>query len=451
MRKITYSLFHAALRQLYGPDLCLASADKGMVRLTEAVARKLYAQGSFTPDLLGTEEARALTEATARRLYGAISVGLAPRQHASIDYVVDAAVQSALEQNAFIFSGFKTYHLLRELGLSLTTADGGLKPWDEFRESVLRLDAQYNQHYLRAEYNHAVAASQMASRWKQAEARGEGYDLQYRTAGDERVREEHAQLDGITLPMSDAFWGKYYPPNGWNCRCEAVQVRTGKYPRSDSAEAMRAGDACTALPKQQLFRYNPGKTLKVFPPKHPYLPKGCGTCPRRTELNLTRRDRGLPVCASCRFIAQQCYENQVQRLNEWKQGIDPVRGVEIAAPSLKTGKILVLRRSVTDTIGHTLNLDVLTSLFGIESGCQQWQYVGWAECTTQTRINRRTGIPETVRKHPEAAFFLYYKMEIHGRTYYANVKAHRHYQSEVLYCVRDRIGTVRTDEPPTNW
>lgn len=33
---------------------------------------------------------------------------------------------------------------------------------------------------------------------------------------------------------------------------------------------MAAGAACTAKPKQQIFRFNPGKTMTVFPPKHPY-------------------------------------------------------------------------------------------------------------------------------------------------------------------------------------
>lgn len=102
------------------------------------------------------------------------------------------------------------------------------------------------------------------------------YDLQYRTAGDGRVREEHAAMHGITLPADDPFWDKYYPPNGWRCRCTAVEVNKGKYPVSDSEEAKRIGDnATTKLDrfgnnKAGIFRFNPGKEGKVFPPKHPY-------------------------------------------------------------------------------------------------------------------------------------------------------------------------------------
>lgn len=62
-----------------------------------------------------------------------------------------------------------------------------------------------------------------------------------------------------------------------------MQVRQGKYPRSDSAAAMAAGANCTAPPKKQIFRFNPGKQEKIFPPKHPYFPKGCGDCQYRKE------------------------------------------------------------------------------------------------------------------------------------------------------------------------
>ncbi len=69
----------------------------------------------------------------------------------------------------------------------------------------------------------------------------------------------------------DPFWSMYLPPNGWNCRCTAVQVRKGKYPLSDPTEAMTKGNNCTEAAKQQIFRFNPGKTLKLFPDKHPYF------------------------------------------------------------------------------------------------------------------------------------------------------------------------------------
>ncbi|MEG1673359.1 MAG: hypothetical protein RR298_07570, partial [Alistipes sp.] len=77
-------------------------------------------------------------------------------------------------------------------------------------------------------------------------------------------------LHNITLPPSDPFWSQFLPPNGWNCRCTVVQVRKNKYPTSDSAKAIEIGESITAEPKAQMFRFNPGKELKLFPDKHPY-------------------------------------------------------------------------------------------------------------------------------------------------------------------------------------
>ncbi len=93
-----------------------------------------------------------------------------------------------LENNAFIFSGFKAFHTLREVGLSLTTDKGDIKPFDTFRHDVEQVNNRHNHHYLYAEYNHAVGASLMAARWQQIEADGDRYDLQYRTAQEMTVR-----------------------------------------------------------------------------------------------------------------------------------------------------------------------------------------------------------------------------------------------------------------------
>lgn len=67
-----------------------------------------------------------------------------------------------LESNAFIFSGFKTYHTMREVGLSLTKDDGEIKPFAAFAQEVRVLHNRYNVRYLESEYNHAVGSALMA-------------------------------------------------------------------------------------------------------------------------------------------------------------------------------------------------------------------------------------------------------------------------------------------------
>jgi len=49
-----------------------------------------------------------------------------------------------------------------------------------------------------------------------------GYE--YVTMRDDRVRPNHRAWDGTVLPKNDPFWAKYWPPNGWNCRCQVIQI-----------------------------------------------------------------------------------------------------------------------------------------------------------------------------------------------------------------------------------
>ena len=155
----------------------------------------------------------------------------------------------------------------------------------------------------------------MAAKWKDFEAKKDRYHLQYRTAADDRVREEHAALHGITLPPDDPFWTSYFPPNSWGCRCTAVQVNKGKYPLSDSKEAVRMGEKATTRldrfgnNKAAIFRFNPGIDEKLFPPKHPYLPKGCGDC-RRGIRNLAY-DPDSEQCRACLTLAKIATKQKV--------------------------------------------------------------------------------------------------------------------------------------------
>lgn len=61
---------------------------------------------------------------------------------------------------------------------------------------VRKIDETYNRGYLRAEYNFVQASATMAAKWERFAEDGDRYNLQYRTAGDGKVRPEHAELMG---------------------------------------------------------------------------------------------------------------------------------------------------------------------------------------------------------------------------------------------------------------
>lgn len=219
-----------------------------------------------------------------------------------------SAMRSLLEQNIFIFSGFKTHAEPSAVSALLLDENGKKKPFERFAQDVKAIDENYNRNYLRAEYNFATQSARSAAQWAQYQADGDQFYLQYRTAADERVRESHSILHGTTLPVDDPFWQKFFPPNGWNCRCTVVQVRKSKYPLSDSQKAIEQGEkATTAINKHgqnklAIFRFNPGQEQKIFPPRHPYLPKpsqlGCKDCTN----NMLDFDKSRPMCQACRAI-----------------------------------------------------------------------------------------------------------------------------------------------------
>lgn len=219
--------------------------------------------------MLGDEPLLDVVNETNRILDHALQIGIA-------DNMPPEAMLNKLKEDVFVFSGFKTHAQLKEAASFLLDANNKIRSYKDFKEDVLKLHKTYNSLYLEAEYEFAISSSQMAAKWADFEADGDRYNLQYRTAGDEKVRQSHAELNTTTLPLTDPFWNSYLPPLGWRCRCTTVQVRAGKHPESNSSEAIRKGEKATSQINKkgentlEIFRFNPGKDKVIFPPKHPY-------------------------------------------------------------------------------------------------------------------------------------------------------------------------------------
>lgn len=66
-----------------------------------------------------------------------------------------------------------------------------------------------------------------AGRWntlQEPEVQNVLWGFEYFTVGDERVRPSHLGMEGTRLPKDDSFWAANWPPNGFNCRCEVLEV-----------------------------------------------------------------------------------------------------------------------------------------------------------------------------------------------------------------------------------
>lgn len=234
----------------------------------------------------------------------------------------------------------------------------------------------------------------MAAKWQDVKGGGDSYNLQYRTAGDNRVREEHAALNGTTLPADDPFWRSYYPPNGWMCRCNVVEVRKEKFPESDSKEAIRRGDAATdkrdrfGNNKGAIFRFNPGAQERIFPEKHPYFPKGCGDCEYKSNLAY-RKDN--PKCQACQNInnaygyverrdihkamenlkglSKSQHREQLIAISQMKsfKPMKDYKGVFIHATDSKDADLKNLKDAAGKAVKHKYTVYILPNLKGVSS------------------------------------------------------------------------------------
>lgn len=127
----------------------------------------------------------------------------------------------------FTVAGATTADLARDLQGSLVDALAKGQTITAFRKDFDRIVQAHGWTYRGKRgwrtsviFDTNMRTAHMAGRWQQLQA---GKDrrpfLQYRTAGDARVRPQHRQWNGLIFPIGDAFWQTHYPPNGWNCRC----------------------------------------------------------------------------------------------------------------------------------------------------------------------------------------------------------------------------------------
>lgn len=193
-------------------------------------------------------------------------------------------LQGLIHSKAFTVAGATEVQLLLDLYKDVEKAISDGETLSQFRK---RFDTTVNKHgwsyngrrgwRSQVIYQNNKNTARAAGRWKQQErlAHKRPY-LLYLTAGDSRVREDHARWNYILLPVEHPFWNTHYPPNDWNFRCKVVSVnerdikRMGiKHTDPDSlgdhltplkTVDKETGEELSKLPDIDLgWDYNPGK------------------------------------------------------------------------------------------------------------------------------------------------------------------------------------------------
>src|SRR5690606_2967046 len=183
---------HLRLNSLYecGCENCkaerkinLASGEnhplfKKVLNAAENAFKHLHSKGSYKPEDITDKPYQKLIDETYQVFNSAIQ-----------DSEIPPEMLAALQSDAFLFGGLKTHAQLMEASTMLLE-DGKVKSFQAFERDFQKLNVEYNQNYLEAEYQFAVNSSQMAANWAGLDESGR-YNLQYRTAQDNRVRAEH--------------------------------------------------------------------------------------------------------------------------------------------------------------------------------------------------------------------------------------------------------------------
>lgn len=269
-------------------------------------------------------------------------------------------MRERLTRSNYIFSGIKTFHELNEAFPSMLDENGNKKTFERFLNDVQKINDTYNANYLHAEYNFVQASATMAAKWEQFSEDGDQYYLQYRTAKDGKVRPEHAALDGVTLPPSDSFWDTYYPPNGWNCRCNVVQVRKQKYTATEHSEAMSRGEEAMNGQKYNIFRFNSGKQGKAIPDYNPYTIKRCNDCDvAKGNIKLAKFVPENNLCATCKYL-RACLEHKYSDgfRNYKKEVTNSVTAIDSKeCANLQTGQFYQTKKSFKRGIAHAYTVE----------------------------------------------------------------------------------------------
>ncbi len=402
---------------------------KQLTHLFDGMMKALYRQEGANLDIniIATDEAQQFITTHA----GALDASFSEVKMSDI-------MRQRLQRSNYIFSGMKTFHELNEAFPSLLDENGNRKSFERFLNDVRKIDSTYNSNYLRAEYNYVQASAQMAARWEEFAADGDRYNLQYRTMGDNKVRPAHADLHGVTLPMSDPFWEEFYPPNGWNCRCTVIQVRKSKYPTTDHDEAMALGELATGKDTKGIFRFNSGKQQKTFPDYNPYTIQRCKDCDIAKGKMKLAFIPDNELCAACQLV-QKCVGDRTKS----ERAIERTHYLHEMEPLLKkkVGKVVEGKRLnvgfskegnkhlFSDTFGRT-RIVRKVDLKGLDKYLEQAIYTGHADLTHANDLN--------------IEHFYYFKVRIHGKWVRLNVAKQVHEQPNgkkqtkyFLYSVND--------------
>ncbi len=203
----------------------------------------------------------------------------------------DHLAMSMMEFNLFEFAASKTEARLAAMSQLLIDKEKlNIRSFSDFKREAEKVTKNFNTTYLETEYNLSVAVGNSSANYFRFLEQKNSVTafVQYQTAGDSQVRDEHALLDGKIFNLDDKEARRLWPPNGYNCRCEMLQyVGASKSKLITGKNGLAIlGDSFINSP----FAINRAEIKQVFT-KNQFYSKSNGLTSNINKLNFT--DFGL--------------------------------------------------------------------------------------------------------------------------------------------------------------
>jgi SPP1 gp7 family putative phage head morphogenesis protein len=218
----------AVMAQLTGQDLAVEELRRKGVTFPPARLKAFAEEGE---GIVGPEEAIRLfrhrlpiDQRTFNRLVGEARrkyFTVAGIEEANLLKIVQEALIEAIETGGTVDTFAQA---VRERGVKYTgRAYGQALAGQDLLDTHVRLIFRTN---VLSAYNDGRRAI-----FDDPEAREQIPFYLYSAIDDDRVRPSHAAMDGRIYRRDDPIWITWWPPNGYNCRCEVIPVTAEEAPR----------------------------------------------------------------------------------------------------------------------------------------------------------------------------------------------------------------------------
>lgn len=237
------------------------------------------------------------------------------------------AFRTAQELNIFQFSAAKSIAEVQRLNELYRDA----RSFSEFHKKASQEVNVFNERWQRTEWETAGLINAATDTFNRLSDKTNLFPFwEYRTVGDDKVRAEHRDLNGIILPADDPLWQKIYPPNGWKCRCYVVPRMRHEANAAKVAESRQLAAAFFETKeweraKASGFGVNRAAAPEVFAENQQYIAKFPNNAAKWLK-DVNWRSHGLDSFEKMRAAAGTAAPQYAGNAADWAAGLPKENG-----------------------------------------------------------------------------------------------------------------------------